>query len=809
MTPEEKEKLKGDIKRLEWYKQLRTKMNGDVQWVFGELVNTDNLGKYFDTKVIADCTELKGKITKKLTKIIQNLDIFGYCLNNGDSVSVLQLYKIVTSSIQAALPLVAEQVAAQKIFQNIASSRIEWFDFCTGKHKVVTLQKAAPKPIKSPPPAIHVPPPPTGDHPYCTKTENNSEEFRKMLIEPDPNYQKDTRKCSLCPVVGDDHHEDAGRLLYANQDAWVHLNCAEWSAEVVKKGNHLFNVGKAISRGRFLKCAWCHKSGATIGCHSSNCNTSYHFTCARYSGCWFSADKTVFCSKHCGYSDSNSELPVNITNFVVEEPVLIDLETSKTNSKHWKHNIAIYKISVHHGMSTTMMFGQADPELSVYEDHIVTNGYVATRRFWSSVEPGKKSNYLFQCNKRTKEKSLEVQRIEASEHKTIVHGEFYIGPKSSSPSIPVTHSTATSFKHHENVNSICSTTVVPKSTKESNEDLLESNKEQQDSLKTMRDAMENFKSQLEVLEESTDLTKAEINRRHITLSSWIQEKQNEIEQQIQSELESNCQLTSVLPGEDIATAPWSAAPQLQQSLPEKVTCEESLFSNLRRNCGKTKECDIEEEVHNLQFFDVDHTIFYPNYSRPALGKIEKKGDCTSELYFKVDCEEFSMKHNNANVILETICRKVQELRHEIPYRQKCPYLPLGIFDYVSFFGLANPVTSFILKQNPGLVKNNNHQELLAESSESCSRTSLVFRKKNNKMRDKFEFLRSSYITPVLYDTGQSLRDFSANKKTRTKSKILKYTYVSGSQIHGNGLYTDRPIKSGDNILEYIGEVIYT
>jgi len=51
MTPEEKEKLKGDIKRLEWYKQLRTKMNGDVQWVFGELVNTDNLGKYFDTKV--------------------------------------------------------------------------------------------------------------------------------------------------------------------------------------------------------------------------------------------------------------------------------------------------------------------------------------------------------------------------------------------------------------------------------------------------------------------------------------------------------------------------------------------------------------------------------------------------------------------------------------------------------------------------------------------------------------------------------------------------------------------------------------
>merc|ERR1739838_102210 len=98
MTPEEKEKLKGDIKRLEWYKQLRTKMNGDVQWVFGELMNTDNLGKYFDTKVMSDCTELKGKITKKLTKIIQNLDIFGYCLNNGDSVSVLQLYKIVTSS---------------------------------------------------------------------------------------------------------------------------------------------------------------------------------------------------------------------------------------------------------------------------------------------------------------------------------------------------------------------------------------------------------------------------------------------------------------------------------------------------------------------------------------------------------------------------------------------------------------------------------------------------------------------------------------------------------------------------------------
>lgn len=65
------------------------------------------------------------------------------------------------------------------------------------------------------------------------------------------------KQCSLnsvhlfhCVVL-----QEAGRLLYAGQDDWVHVNCALWSAEVYEEGDgSLQAVHAAMARGRKLVC---------------------------------------------------------------------------------------------------------------------------------------------------------------------------------------------------------------------------------------------------------------------------------------------------------------------------------------------------------------------------------------------------------------------------------------------------------------------------------------------------------------------------------------------------------------------------
>jgi hypothetical protein len=51
--------------------------------------------------------------------------------------------------------------------------------------------------------------------------------------------------------------QEAGRLLYAGQDDWVHVNCALWSAEVFEEQDGtLQNVHVAMVRGRQLVSQW-------------------------------------------------------------------------------------------------------------------------------------------------------------------------------------------------------------------------------------------------------------------------------------------------------------------------------------------------------------------------------------------------------------------------------------------------------------------------------------------------------------------------------------------------------------------------
>ncbi|XP_059585189.1 histone-lysine N-methyltransferase 2C isoform X3 [Alligator mississippiensis] len=127
------------------------------------------------------------------------------------------------------------------------------------------------------------------------------DEFLKKLgttLKPDP-VPKDYRKCCFCHEEGDGLTDGPARLLNLDLDLWVHLNCALWSTEVYEtQAGALINVELALRRGLQMKCMFCHKMGATSGCHRLRCTNIYHFTCAIKAQCMFFKDKTMLCPMH-------------------------------------------------------------------------------------------------------------------------------------------------------------------------------------------------------------------------------------------------------------------------------------------------------------------------------------------------------------------------------------------------------------------------------------------------------------------------------------------------------------------------------
>ncbi|XP_018408622.1 PREDICTED: histone-lysine N-methyltransferase 2C [Nanorana parkeri] len=137
--------------------------------------------------------------------------------------------------------------------------------------------------------------------PFKPQCEDDIDAFLKKLgtsLKPDP-MPKDFRKCCFCHEEGDGMTDGSARLLNLDLDLWVHLNCALWSTEVYEtQAGALINVELALRRGLQMKCVFCHKMGATSGCHRLRCTNIYHFTCAIKAQCMFFKDKTMLCPMH-------------------------------------------------------------------------------------------------------------------------------------------------------------------------------------------------------------------------------------------------------------------------------------------------------------------------------------------------------------------------------------------------------------------------------------------------------------------------------------------------------------------------------
>ena len=64
-----------------------------------------------------------------------------------------------------------------------------------------------------------------------------------------------------------------------------HINCLRWSAEVEERNGVLLGVSVAKGRAKQVRCFYCGRNGATMGCTVKHCKRSFHVNCALQCNC--------------------------------------------------------------------------------------------------------------------------------------------------------------------------------------------------------------------------------------------------------------------------------------------------------------------------------------------------------------------------------------------------------------------------------------------------------------------------------------------------------------------------------------------
>uniref|UniRef100_A0A9J8CCC1 [histone H3]-lysine(4) N-methyltransferase n=1 Tax=Cyprinus carpio carpio TaxID=630221 RepID=A0A9J8CCC1_CYPCA len=229
----------------------------------------------------------------------------------------------------------------------------------------------------------------------------------------------DERQCALCQKYGDAKASDAGRLLYLGQNEWAHVNCTMWSAEVFEEDNgSLLHVHSAVARGRLMRCERCNRTGATVGCCLTSCQSNYHFMCARFRNCVFQDDKRVFCYKH---RDLISGKIITGQAFEVLRRVYVDFEGISLRRK-FLTGLEPESINLMIGSLLVKKLGKLS-ELSACHGKLFPVGYECSRWYWSTVNPLRRCKYTFRV--REVQSPVQEKPVEESpdqgENCTIAH----------------------------------------------------------------------------------------------------------------------------------------------------------------------------------------------------------------------------------------------------------------------------------------------------------------------------------------------------------------------------------------------------
>ncbi|XP_042831919.1 histone-lysine N-methyltransferase 2C isoform X18 [Panthera tigris] len=264
--------------------------------------------------------------------------------------------------------------------------------------------------------SIHIVIPKGTFKPPC---EDEIDEFLKKLgtsLKPDP-VPKDYRKCCFCHEEGDGLTDGPARLLNLDLDVWVHLNCALWSTEVYEtQAGALINVELALRRGLQMKCVFCHKMGATSGCHRFRCANIYHFTCAIKAQCMFFKDKTMLCPVHKPKGIHEQEL----SYFAVFRRVYVQRDevrqiASIVQRGERDHTFRVGSLIFH-------TIGQLLPQqMQAFHSPkaLFPVGYEASRLYWSTRYANRRCRYL--CSIEEKEgRPVFVIRIVEQGHEDLV-----------------------------------------------------------------------------------------------------------------------------------------------------------------------------------------------------------------------------------------------------------------------------------------------------------------------------------------------------------------------------------------------------
>ncbi|XP_028835065.1 histone-lysine N-methyltransferase 2A isoform X2 [Denticeps clupeoides] len=229
----------------------------------------------------------------------------------------------------------------------------------------------------------------------------------------------DERQCALCQKYGDAKSSEAGRLLYLGQNEWAHVNCSMWSAEVFEEDNgSLMHVHSAVARGRLMRCERCNRTGATVGCCLTSCQSNYHFMCARSRNCVFQDDKRVFCYKH---RDLISGKMITGQGFEVLRRVYVDFEGISLRRK-FLTGLEPESINLMIGSLEVSKLGKLS-ELSTCQGKLYPVGYECSRWFWSTVNPLYRSKYT--CRVREVRPTVQEKPVEElpdqGDNRTIAH----------------------------------------------------------------------------------------------------------------------------------------------------------------------------------------------------------------------------------------------------------------------------------------------------------------------------------------------------------------------------------------------------
>lgn len=242
------------------------------------------------------------------------------------------------------------------------------------------------------------------------------------IVGSNENHQwYDPRKCCLCHMCGDDdagHLERVssasngpeepvvpklGRLLPMGDGDWVHASCALWSSETWESpsGGIINAMEKAKSRGAQLKCFGCGRQGATVGCIKGNCNFNYHFPCAFSCGSVFTSSKEMYC---CAHKDSTKDTVANPSIELMKTLVIAPEKTKPETPAE----IGDSDVCLRVGGLTVHSLGTIEQDVDGFHDenYIMPPGYLATRIFWSSIHPKKRTIYVLAIEKSSNAKPI-------------------------------------------------------------------------------------------------------------------------------------------------------------------------------------------------------------------------------------------------------------------------------------------------------------------------------------------------------------------------------------------------------------------